>query len=550
MVYSPSRRDFLRSVLSVSAGLTVVGMGTACSSGRSTGSGGSGSTGTLIVAAPSLKGLGQDYMTQLVYPSATYWDAIFDYLVEQDESGNYIPGIATAWEASADKLTWAFDIRDGVVFHNGDPMSAEDVAFSYNRLLFDPASRHAIKSRAEVVDSIKVDGKRMLLKTKTPQADVPVWFAQSDGGVSGTVVSKKYFDAQGAAKASAHPVGTGAYKFVSSSGEDSVELAAFDDAKRGDWQKTRQPKYSSVKVVAVSEESTRVSMLKSGQADAVPLTVSSIADVESAGSGMRVVKTPSASYAGMLFVGYTLNPKSPFNDKRIRQALSIAIDRQAITDSVYKGTAKPSGGFYGGPGSLGYPEDLEPPAFDSDQAKSLLSDAGFSGDMQILIKSDDTDFPDMSTLAEAIAGYYQKIGLSVKVNAMDSGALNDLQYAGKLPGQKANPAVSPATLYLRGFGNVVNVVPDQVTGYTSEGRPGRALWDYPEQEQKLKAIAAEFDADKQASMFADYYKWMAEQWNQVPLLASDAVFGVSGKVAKWQPITSKPLVNSLHTMSG
>lgn len=554
MAMDSSRRQFLQGAGAFGLSAAVLGGVSACSTGAttpksgSTGSGSSSGASKAIVATVSLQGLGQDYLTVLVEPDKTWWNEIFDYPVMQNLGGHYIPGLATSWEPSADHLTWSFNIRDGVKFHNGGDLTADDLAFSYNRLMFSPQSKHPLASMAAFVDSIKAQGNKLLVKTKDPVASVPVWFASSDGSVSGVVVSHKYFDKVGAKKASAFPVGTGPYQFVSSQGEQSVQLTAFLSGDRNDWQKARTPSVRDISVIAVPQESTRIALLKTGAADIVPITVSDIQTVK--GAGDHVKMTPSATYAGMLYVGYTLNPHSPFNDIRVREALSIAIDRKSIAKALYAGAAEPSSAFYGGPNSIGYPADLAAPAFNPARAKQLLAAANFGGGtaLQIVTYDDDTDFPGLPTLAEAIAGYYQNIGLHAKVNVMDPDALNTQLYSHKFPGQLGTSAVSPAILYLRGFDNIVNMVPDQISGYTTDGRPGLALWRLPKQQKMLLAAGAEFDAARQAADLGNYDKWMASNWSQCPLLGASALFGTSSRVLSWSPITSKAEVNNLYTL--
>jgi ABC-type transport system substrate-binding protein len=549
-----SRRQFLQGAGAFGLSAAVLGGVSACSTGAttpksgSTGSGSSSGASKAIVATVSLQGLGQDYLTVLVEPDKTWWNEIFDYPVMQNLGGHYIPGLATSWEPSADHLTWSFNIREGVKFHNGGDLTADDLAFSYNRLMFSPQSKHPLASMAAFVDSIKAQGNKLLVKTKDPVASVPVWFASSDGSVSGVVVSHKYFDKVGAKKASAFPVGTGPYQFVSSQGQQSVQLTAFLSGDRNDWQKARTPSVRDISVIAVPQESTRIALLKTGAADIVPITVSDIQTVK--GAGDHVKMTPSATYAGMLYVGYTLNPHSPFNDIRVREALSIAIDRKSIAKALYAGAAEPSSAFYGGPNSIGYPADLAAPAFNPARAKQLLAAANFGGGtaLQIVTYDDDTDFPGLPTLAEAIAGYYQNIGLHAKVNVMDPDALNTQLYSHKFPGQLGTSAVSPAILYLRGFDNIVNMVPDQISGYTTDGRPGLALWRLPKQQKMLLAAGAEFDAARQAADLGNYDKWMASNWSQCPLLGASALFGTSSRVLSWSPITSKAEVNNLYTL--
>jgi peptide/nickel transport system substrate-binding protein len=544
-----SRRQFLQGAGAFGLSAAALGTLSACTSSSSSGSSQQSGSSTATVATISLEGLGGDLMTLLVSPDKTWWNQIFDYPVEQNLDGSYIPGLATSWEVSSDHLTWKFDIREGVKFHNGDDLTADDLAFSYNRLIFNPQSKQSLASMSTFVDSITAQDLTLLVKMKQPVAVVPVWFASSDGAVSGTVVSHKYFTKVGAKKASAFPIGTGPYKFVSSQGQQSVQLTAFLDSDRSAWQKSRTPSVKNIKVIAVPQESTRIALLRTGGADIVPITVADIKTVK--GSSGAVKMTPSATYAGMHYLGYTLSPASPLNDIRLREALSISIDRASIAKSVYSGTAEPSAAFYGGPHSLGYPTDLKPPAFDPARAKQLLAAARFSSPVQIITYDDDTDFPGLPTLGEAIAGYYQNIGLHAKVNVMDPDALNTQLYAHKFPGQLGTSAVSPVTVYLRGFDNIVDMVPDDTTAYTTDGRSGTASFGLPgskKEQQMLLATGAQFDAAQQAAALGNWDRYMAATWAQCPLLGASALFGMSNRVTAWSPITSKAEVNNLHTL--
>ena len=540
-----SRRALLHRSALLSAGVVVLGTGAACSTSGGAPSG-AGKASQLIVIGQTLQGFGEDIMLALAPPDKTYWDTIFDYMVALDAQGHFAPGLATSWDVSADHLTWAFDIREGVKFHNGDDLTVDDLVFSYNRNMFGKGSNNTLIGYAQFTDSIKADGNKLLVKTKTPVSGVFQWFAQTDGACGGTVSSEKYFAKVGSKAASRAPVGTGPYKFVRINGSQTLELTAFLDSDRSDWQKARTPAVTNLVITSPDQESTRLGLLQTGGADVTPISATDISNVSK--SGARIVQTPSCTFAGMIYVGYTLNPKSPFNDVRVRQALSMAVDRAGIAKTLYNGTAQPSAAFYGGPNTDGYPTDLQPVPYDPAKAKALLAAAGYSKlPLQIVTYDEDGDFPGMPTLAEAISGYFQNIGLTAPVHVMDHAALFGEIYAKKLPGQHDNSAVLPATLELRGFGNVVDIVPDEVTGYLSTGRVG--LFNSPKVDAFLNAASGEFDHAKQNAIIAEYDRWMAETYSHMPLLASSAVFGVSGKVKSWKPIISQPQASNLWTLT-
>ena len=501
--------------------------------------GGDGPTGELVVITPSLTGQGEDVITQaaLEWSHKPWWDDVHDYVIEQDADGNLVPGLATEWVASDDGLTWTFTIREGVKFHNGDTLTAEDVAWSWNRVIFDPASTHTIIGRAPEVDSITADGNQVVAVTNSPQATLPMWFAELDGGSAGAVYSQAYFEEVGDQMWS-EPVGTGPYQFVSMDGEQSATLTAFVADDRSDWQQERTPDFKDLVIRAAPDASTRVALLQTGEADVVPLPISSIEELESGGT--ELIEVPAATQSVMWCLGFSLNPDSPCNDEGVREALSIAIDRQGIADSVYRGYAEPSAAFIAGAGSHGNPEGLEAPSYDPDRAQELLADAGFDESnpltVEIVVADVPGDMPLMPTMAEAIAGNYADIGVEATVRVGEEEANKEALFGFEFNGQEAGDPPTPVTLYIRGMDNRFYFVDEQATLFTDDSENGSSVWDdeeFPEMSERLRAIQAEFDFDTQGEMMADYHLWMAENWLQMPLLAASAVFGVSEDVGGW-----------------
>jgi peptide/nickel transport system substrate-binding protein len=497
----------------------------------------SGPVGHIVTVATSLSGTGQDHAQTSVHGFRDYWDEIFDWVIDQEPSGKLAPGLATSWTASDDHLTWTFAIREGVKFHNGDTLGAADVAWSWNRLIFDPGSKHVLVGLAPDIESITAVGNDAIIKTKAPMSTLPLVFARLSG-TQGAILPKAYFESVGSEKFFLNPVGTGPYKFVKADGEQSVDLTAFLDDGRNDWQKDRTPKFKDLTVSAVPDASTRVALLKTGDADVVPLPISAIEDVKASGS--NVITVPGSNYSVMLCVGFTLNPASPCDNQKVREALSISIDRATIAKSVYLGFAVPSNAFFSGPGSFGNPKDLPAPAFDPDRARQLLTEAGFGPGhplkVQIGAYNDDLDFPMMPTMAEAIAGYYKDVGVEATLLMREWGAHEDALEKGELPGMRNNPAIDPVFLWMRGSDNRYDFAAEQISAYTDAGKKGRAAWDntkLPEQQTRLDAIENEFDLVKREALLADYQRWMGVNFNQIPLLASDAVFGTSKKIASW-----------------
>jgi peptide/nickel transport system substrate-binding protein len=522
--------------------LVLAACGTQTASPDATGGGGSsedGPEGEVVTVAPSLTGQGQDPITQaaLAWHHKTWWDDVHDFVIEQDPDGNLIPALATEWEASEDGLTWTFTIREDVQFHNGETLEAEDVAWSWNRVIFDPDSTHTMIGRAGIVESITAEGNQVKVVTTTPQAAVPMWWAEHDGESGGAVYSKDYYEEVGDEMWS-QPVGTGPYTLVSIEGEQSATLTAFLDEERSDWQKERTPGFKDLIVRAAPDQSTRVALLQTGDADVVPLPISSVEEVEA--SGVEIIEVENATQSVMWCLGFSLNPDSPCNDIALREALSIAIDRQGIADSVYRGFAAPHVGYMAGPGVFGNPDDLEAPAYDPERAQQLLVEAGFDESnplsVEIVVADVPGDMPQMPTMAEAIAGNYEAIGIDATVRIGEEEANKEALFGFEFNGQEPGDPPLPVTLYLRGMDNRFYFVDSQVTQFTDDSENGSSVWNdevFPDMTERLTAVATEFDVDTQAEMLADYHRWMAENWLQMPLLTASAVFGVSDTIGDW-----------------
>src|SRR5712664_1783996 len=219
---------------------------------------------------------------------------------------------------SKDGRTWEFVLRKGARFHNGDPVTADDVKFSFER--YRGAAAPILKDR--VRDVQVVDPGRVRFHLKDPWPDFMTFYGTSASGAA-WIVPKKYLEKVGEDGFRRAPIGAGPYKFVSFQPGIELTLEAFD----GYWRKT--PSVKRLVIKSIPEETTRAAALKKGEVDVIFQLGGPVAE--------DIRRTPNLRVAaprtfGVFWVDFPdqWNPKSPWHDQRVRLAASLAIDRQAL----------------------------------------------------------------------------------------------------------------------------------------------------------------------------------------------------------------------------
>jgi len=298
------------------------------------------------------------------------------------------PCLAESWSATADGLTYEFVLRKGVRFHNGDPVTAEDVKFSFER--YKGASAKLLKDRVAAVEI--VDPHRVRFRLKRPWPDFMTFYGTPATGAA-WIVPKKYVEKVGDDGFKRAPVGAGPYKF--SSFKPGVELVV--EANEQYWRKT--PSVRTLLARSVPDDSTRLAMLKRGEADIVYNFRGPLAE--------ELRRTPGLTlkpYYLPLPFWYVFtepwDPKSPWADRRVRLAANLAIDRQAINQAETLGFSRLTASMI--PQSFeGYwPAPLYP--YDSQRARQLLAEAGYPNGFDAGMISVDMA---NASFAEAVAGY-------------------------------------------------------------------------------------------------------------------------------------------------
>lgn len=304
-------------------------------------------------------------------------------LVTQNSDGEYIPYLAESWEFSDDGLMWTFHLRDDVTFHNGDPVTAHDFVWTYERALDPDLASPGTGRRLTGMTFEAPDDYTLVFNFSAPAISL----LQFVNWGYMAPMSQRAVEELGA-EYELNPVGTGPYKVVEVRPGEGVALERWDEYNWGpeffDGANTGPYNFDRIEFSILPEEATRIAALESGDIDYVngisnPLDV---AILEAA--GVTVQQAPF----GQVRMIYIQNHVPPFNDMLVRQALNYAVNREEITQIVTDGADKISRGPIS-PGMLGYDAEIEEQCgyhFDLDRAKELMQEAGYTyGDDGMLI---------------------------------------------------------------------------------------------------------------------------------------------------------------------
>jgi len=333
--------------------------------------------------------------------------ALHDALVKPMPAGLNTPSLAESWTASKDGLTYEFVIRKGVKFHNNDPVTAADVKFSFER--YRGAGAKLLKERVREIQI--VDPGRVRFVLKEPWPDFMTFYGTSATG-SGWIVPKAYVEKVGDDGFKKAPIGAGPYKFVSFNPGVELVMEAWD----GYWRKT--PNVKRLVYRSMPEETTRAAALKKGEVDIAYLLTGPVAEDVQRTPGFKLVAPKESPAVFWLDLPDQWDPKSPWHDKRVRQAVSLAIDRQSLNQAETLGFSKPTGSLI--PRSLEFSKVFEPDPYDPARAKKLLAEAGYPGGFDA---GDFYPWPPYFSMGEALVANLQNVGIRSRMRTMERAAM-------------------------------------------------------------------------------------------------------------------------------
>jgi peptide/nickel transport system substrate-binding protein len=428
--------------------------------------------------------------------------AVHDALVKPMPGGLNTPSLAESWQESKDHLTYTFTPRKNVRFHNGEPVTAEDVKFSWDR--YKGASATLLKDKVKDVQVLGPTQVRFVLKEPWP--DFMTFYGTTASGAA-WIVPKKYVQQVGEDGFKTAPIGAGPYKVVSFKPGVEIVMEAFD----GYWRKA--PSVKRLVMRSMPEETTRAAALRSGEVDIAYLLTGPTADAIGKTPGFSL-KAPLLSGAFWLELPEQWDPKSPWHDQRVRQAASLAIDRQAVNQAETLGFSRLTGSIV--PRIFQYAVHFEPPAYDPARAKKLLADAGYPNGFD---GGDFYPFPPYNSMGEAIQGYLQAVGIRTTTRTMERAAYFSAWREKKLHGV--------ILVITAAFGNAATRLEPYVT------RNGiYAYGSLPEIDDLYSRQGRELDPKKREALLGQIQKLLVEKTINVPIYELAFIWGIGPRVAE------------------
>jgi peptide/nickel transport system substrate-binding protein len=312
------------------------------------------------------------------------------------------PSLAESWTASPDGLTYDLVLRQGVTFHNGDPVTADDVKFSFER--YKGTAAGMLKKRIVAVDV--PDGRRVRFRLKEPWPDFMTFYGTPATG-AGWIVPRKYVERVGEEGFKKAPIGAGPYRFVSFTPGVELVLEAYENY----WRKTPAVKRLVFRVVP--DESTRLAMLKRGEADVVYSIRGALAEEVQRTPGLALKPTIIPAPFWLIFADQW-DAKSPWRDPRVRLAANYAINRNAINQAETLGFSKITNSMI--PSTFEFYWQPPTAVFDPGKARQLLAEAGYPNGLDAGDYFCDASY---ANVAEAIINDLKTVGIRAQLRPLE-----------------------------------------------------------------------------------------------------------------------------------
>lgn len=375
---------------------------TGCNSGEDVSKEGQGETKDTLTFAQSADVTSLDPHVGKQTVAITVTGNIFDTLVKYNKDMEIVPNIAESWERISD-TSLKFKIREGIKFHDGTDLTAEDVKYSIERIL----DHVEVSYILDFVSSVEIEGDNMVIvNTKEPFGPILSHFAYP-----AAAIVPKHAAESNPEEFALNPIGSGPYKFVEWKQGEYCKLEAFEDYYDG------KALTKNIVMKVVPEAAQRTIQLEMGEIDmSYDVSANDISKIEE-NENLKLLSSPSLKCV-FLTTNYTYD--GPLKNKDVRHAIEMAIDKQGIVDAVLYGSGQVANSVIP-PLAFGYNSEIEKSEYNPDQAKQLLSDAGYPDGFTISVWTCD-DQTDLE-MCQIVKSQLEEIGVTLNIDVMEWGTL-------------------------------------------------------------------------------------------------------------------------------
>jgi peptide/nickel transport system substrate-binding protein len=427
--------------------------------------------------------------------------AMHDAMVKSMPGQLLTPSLAESWSATEDGLTYDFVLRAGTLFHNGEPVTADDVKFSFER--YRGTDHAALKSRVDAIET--PDPRHVRFRLKHPWPDFLTFYGGSTG--AGWIVPRKYVEKVGDDGFRKAPIGAGPYKFVSFTPGVELVMEAFEQY----WRKTPSVKRLVLKVIP--DEATRLAALKRNEIDVAYSIRGELADELRRTPGLTLMPVVLQGTFWLYFPGQW-DPKSPWYDLRVRQAANLAIDRKSINQALTLGYSHITGSLVPDIFEFYWPPPA--PQYDPTKARQLLADADYPNGFDAGFYTCDSSY---SNLGEAVLNNLREVGIRSR--------LRPLERASFIKGYADKAYKDIIQSGSGAFGNAAT----RLESYVVKGG-AFSYGSYPDIDALYPRQAVELDHERRAALLRKMQELVLEKAIYAPIWQLAFINGVGPRVAE------------------
>jgi ABC-type transport system substrate-binding protein len=485
--------------------------------------------GTLTVAVATF---GNERWLPQLYPGAedVVLKPMFENLLSRDpKTGELIPMLAERWKVADGGRTWTFYLRKGVQFHDGSPLTAEDVKFTFASIAKE-GSANSLAPEFRLIKSMEVENPYTLtLRFEKPSVAFGNKVTQGLFASAAFIHSKRYIERAGEEAAERHPMATGPWKFVEHVRGDRIVYEAVENH----WRAT--PHFKRLVMLKIPEPATRMAMLRAGSVDVIEIGGEYVDELKKV--GVRMLTMPNVAWVYVILGGQwpskpTYNSAVPWAQpdaeraRKVRLALNLAVDKQAIMQRVLGGLGSVLGSWQAFPNDPWTTDALKQPyPYDPARAKALLTEAGYPRGFEVTMNL--TAWPGRGYLpdvGEAVATYWEKVGIKVKRRPVDRAVFSSdfraRSYAGVALAYAA-PVVGPE--------------PWDILIRISHSKGAVHLFmEHPKLDEFLERLATEPSYQERVRIMRDEMgPWLRDYVPAVAIGAAHNIAAVGRRVGEW-----------------